>query len=346
VVLGGHMDSIVGRGGETALAPGADDNASGIAALTEVVRAALALNYRPARTVHFYGYAAEEVGLVGSAEIAVRARADNLNVVGVLQLDMTNFNSAPMPYIGLLTDYVDPTLSDFSVELIEQYVKIPYKRFECGYACSDHASWTENGFPATMPHEANMDESNKDIHTADDTLEVSDGSAAHSMHFVRFGLAFMAELAKGELMSMTDPLACDSAKPCAAGQSCVAGMCVAAAAPAAPAGPAGPAADADAGTANVPATTAVAAPLDAGVRSLPSAGEAANVSTGSVTNAVSMPVAGSSVPASVDSVVPASGCGVVGVGHTRGSSWLLGLVVLIALGRRRSTNVVSGRSVS
>ncbi|HEX6242956.1 MAG TPA: M20/M25/M40 family metallo-hydrolase, partial [Polyangiales bacterium] len=226
VVLGGHMDSISGRGSNTALAPGADDNASGIAVLTEVMRVAVALNYRPARTVVVYGYAAEEIGLVGSAEIAAKAKADKLNVAGVLQLDMTNFTSAQMPYIGLLTDFVDPVLNEFSIKLIEQYVKIPYKQFKCGYGCSDHASWTKNGFPATSPHEADMNQANQQIHTTNDTLTLSKDSAGHSMHFVRFGLAFMAELAKGKLEAPANPLACDATKACAAGLRCDNGMCV------------------------------------------------------------------------------------------------------------------------
>jgi len=226
VVLGGHMDSISGRGSASAVAPGADDNASGIATLTEIARAAVALDYRPARTVVFYGYAAEEVGLVGSAEIAARAKTEGLNVIGVMQLDMTNFTSAPTPFIGLLTDFVDKTLTEFSAKLIDRYVHVPYKYFECGYGCSDHASWTKSGFPATSPHEADMEQSNQRIHTTSDTLALSKDSAAHSMHFARFGVAFMAELAKGKLgVDRVEP-ACDANKACPTGQRCDSGMCV------------------------------------------------------------------------------------------------------------------------
>lgn len=374
VVLGGHMDSLAGRGGE-AIAPGADDNASGIASLTEVVRAALTLNYHPARTVHVYGYAAEEVGLVGSAEIAAQAKADDLNVVGVLQLDMTNYTGASMPYIGLLTDYVDPMLSDFSVKLIEQYVKIPYKRFECGYACSDHASWTEQGFPAAMPHESNMDDSNQDIHTAEDTLARSDDSVAHSMHFVRFGLAFMAEVAKGGLESAANPLACDATKPCAAGQRCDAGTCV----PELDAGMAGaPSCTSDsecatgqscqsgvcaaakpptstcsamapcpiglvctAGACTAPAAAGAAATTspDAGMLMPPSAAAAPVVTAG----AAALPPTGSAVnavsmPVAAQSESPApqaSGCSAAGGERTRRSMWPLLAAALGLFARRR-----------
>lgn len=224
VVLGGHMDSISGRGNNTALAPGADDNASGIAALTEIARVAIELDYRPARTVVFYGYAAEEIGLVGSAEIAARAKADKLDVYGVMQLDMTNYTTAKTPYIGVVTDFTDATLNTFSTKLIDQYLHIPYKKFECGYGCSDHASWTKNGYPATAPHEADMEEANDSIHTTNDTLALSKNSVAHTMHFVRFGLSFMGELAKGELKA-PEPV-CSASKPCPSGERCENDACV------------------------------------------------------------------------------------------------------------------------
>jgi len=65
VVIGGHLDSISLRGSDS-VAPGADDDASGIATLTEVARVLLASDFRPARTEKLMAYAAEEVGLRGS----------------------------------------------------------------------------------------------------------------------------------------------------------------------------------------------------------------------------------------------------------------------------------------
>jgi leucyl aminopeptidase len=220
VILGGHMDSINRSGGA---APGADDNASGIAVLDEVARAALELDYVPDRTVIFYAYAAEEVGLVGSAEIAERALDQELNVVGVLQLDMTNFNPSSNPYLAIVTDYTDATLNQFARQLIDTYVGLPWKDTECGYACSDHGSWQRRGFPVHYVHEATTDESNEDIHTSRDTLALSDGTAEHSLHFARYSAAFMAETAKGALTPVPE---CDASKPCPAGSVCEAGVCV------------------------------------------------------------------------------------------------------------------------
>ena len=223
VVLGGHLDSINGDGpGE--LAPGADDNASGIAVLSEALRAALELGYRPDRTVIFYGYAAEEIGLVGSEEIAQAAEDSGLDVVGVLQLDMTNYSVASQPYLALITDYTTPSLNELGKQLIDEYLQMPWEETECGYGCSDHASWYEHGFPVHYVHESNTDESNPYIHTTQDTLALSEGMADHSLHFARYSVAFMAEVAKGTIPPEPE---CDATRPCPAGETCQAGTCVA-----------------------------------------------------------------------------------------------------------------------
>ena len=59
--------------------------------MTEALRVAMATGYRPDRTVKLIAYAAEEVGLRGSNEIAAQHLSSAIDVVGVLQLDMTLF---------------------------------------------------------------------------------------------------------------------------------------------------------------------------------------------------------------------------------------------------------------
>ncbi|HET9986911.1 MAG TPA: M20/M25/M40 family metallo-hydrolase, partial [Kofleriaceae bacterium] len=83
IVLGGHLDSIA-MGGISSNAPGADDDASGIATLTEIARALLAADYRPERTIKIIAYEAEEVGLLGSQAIVRDFKRANTNVVGAL----------------------------------------------------------------------------------------------------------------------------------------------------------------------------------------------------------------------------------------------------------------------
>jgi hypothetical protein len=80
VVLGAHYDHL-GFGGETSLAPdrhevhpGADDNASGVAALLAVARE-LAAGPPPRRTVAFAAFSGEELGLLGSSAFVKRPPA-------------------------------------------------------------------------------------------------------------------------------------------------------------------------------------------------------------------------------------------------------------------------------
>lgn len=202
VVLGGHLDSINAnnRNDLNQLAPGADDDASGIATLTETLRIALSEGWRPRRTVKFMGYAAEEVGLRGSNAIAQSFRSSGVNVVGVLQLDMTNYKSGAGPDMKLITDYSNADLKNFSVTLFDTYLApmgLTRGSVACGYACSDHASWTNAGYPAAMMFEAGgPNGSFPYIHTTSDTLATMGESAQNSVKFAQFALAYLAETAK------------------------------------------------------------------------------------------------------------------------------------------------------
>jgi leucyl aminopeptidase len=195
VVLGAHQDSI--NGGASGRSPGADDDASGVASLSEVIRVALANGYRPQRTVKFMAYAAEEVGLRGSADIAAQHRNQNANVVGVLQLDMTNYKGSPTIDFALVTDRTNAEQNAFLGQLIDTYLALPRTNTQCGYACSDHASWNTQGYVASFPHEAPLANSNPFIHTANDTLAQSGNNATHALKYSKLAAAYMAELAKG-----------------------------------------------------------------------------------------------------------------------------------------------------
>jgi len=197
VVIGGHLDSISLLGAASA-APGADDDASGIATVTEVARVLLAHDYRPARTIQFMAYAAEEVGLRGSQLIARDYQRRGVRVVGALQLDMTNYRGSDKD-IWLINDHTSAAQNAFLGRLIDTYVGATWGTDVCGYACSDHASWNRIGVPASMPFEARFRDHNRAIHTRRDTLEVSDANAQHAATFARLAAAYAIELGKGEL---------------------------------------------------------------------------------------------------------------------------------------------------
>lgn len=85
VELGAHFDTV-------AFAPGADDNASGVAALLEVAR--LVANVPTEKTIRFVFFAMEEQGLAGSREHVERMLREGRLPEGILSLDMVGYASS------------------------------------------------------------------------------------------------------------------------------------------------------------------------------------------------------------------------------------------------------------
>lgn len=100
VLLTAHLDSTAANSPdydeERDPAPGADDDASGIAAVLAAAEciAQLAKTTRPQRTIRFLLFNAEEEGLVGSRAYARLQRAGGAAIAGVFQMDMIGFNQA------------------------------------------------------------------------------------------------------------------------------------------------------------------------------------------------------------------------------------------------------------
>ncbi len=191
IVIGAHMDTIVM--GKTRQ-PGADDDGSGTATSLETLRVLLNNGMHFKKPLYFIWYAAEEEGLVGSQDVVSDFIDKKIPVDAVLQFDMTGFTYHNDPTLWLMTDHVNKSLTDFVEKLANTYVQQPVKRTRCGYACSDHASWTDEGFNAAMPFEAKMGSDNPAIHTTRDTMDKI--SLSHMTNFAKLGVAFMVELAE------------------------------------------------------------------------------------------------------------------------------------------------------
>lgn len=133
VVVGGHYDSVPGS-------PGANDNASGTAAVLEAARALAAIP--TPRTVQFVLFAAEELGLYGSAAFVAEHRQ---GVVAMVNLDMVGWGERLMVGNGGRDDAI--------VELALQAAQeagIQVRRFRA--SASDHTSFERAGIPALFLH--------------------------------------------------------------------------------------------------------------------------------------------------------------------------------------------------
>jgi len=189
VVLGAHQDS-TSSGMPSGRAPGADDDGSGSTTILETFRVLLASGFIPKTTIEFQWYAAEEVGLRGSQDIANAHKANGVDVVAMTQFDMTGYLSANRR-IGFVTDFTDATLTAFLRKVVDGYLTYTWMNKTCGYACSDHASYYRAGYKAAFPFE---DSSNPNIHTIRDTLAYV--NFAHVHEFTKLAVGFAIEVAE------------------------------------------------------------------------------------------------------------------------------------------------------
>jgi leucyl aminopeptidase len=191
VVIGAHMDTVKSSFENR---PGADDDGSGSATTMEVARNIISSGMHFKKPIYFVWYSAEELGLVGSQYVVKDFVAKNIPVTGVMHFDMTGFAHQNEPTMWVMDDFVNKDLTTFVESLIKTYVKQPVKHSRCGYACSDHASWTKAGFAATIPAEAAYEDTNPAMHSAQDTMDKL--SLNHMTDYAKLGTAFAVELAE------------------------------------------------------------------------------------------------------------------------------------------------------
>ena len=90
VVIGAHLDHLGVRGNE--YFPGADDNGSGSTALLGIARAIASNPIKPKRSILFMWFAAEEMGLIGSAHYVNNPLLPLEKMVCMLNVDMVGRN--------------------------------------------------------------------------------------------------------------------------------------------------------------------------------------------------------------------------------------------------------------
>lgn len=196
VILGAHLDST--NLWPFSPAPGADDDGSGTVTILESYRALLSADFKPLRPVEFHWYSAEEGGLLGSQGVATSYAARGVEVYAMSQFDMTAWvREGVQEEIGVITDYVNPMLTEVNKKLIDAYLDVPYVETKCGYACSDHASWAKVGYPSIFTIESSFEHANlANIHTSKDRIDISEEfSFDHMLEFSKLAVAFAIELA-------------------------------------------------------------------------------------------------------------------------------------------------------
>jgi hypothetical protein len=181
IIIGGHYDAAAYDVDATQLAPGADDNGTGIAAMLEIARIMAQTPHRA--TIIFIAFSAEEVGRVGSIRfIDEYLKQYNIDVRAVLTLDtIGNVNgpggSVNDSQIRLFSDDDNNSISRQLSRVIQlvastyvpelQIVVQPAGDREGRWG--DHMSFTSQGYAAVRFIEAVQDPSRQN--NSLDTIE-------------------------------------------------------------------------------------------------------------------------------------------------------------------------------
>ena len=173
VIIGAHYDHL-GVDARGRIGFGADDNASGTAAVIETAQAmALA---KPRRSVLFCLFAAEEDGLVGSRRLCQDLPVDESKIVAMLNMDMIGRGDAKE--VVLLGIKQNPKLEKV-VERAKRMSKTGVRKLKiCPdpglFERSDHFAFHELGIPTVFFFENYPLGKNKDYHTWRDTVDLVD----------------------------------------------------------------------------------------------------------------------------------------------------------------------------
>jgi hypothetical protein len=181
LLLTAHFDAIATRSKEEEWrkhwdvlpAPGADDNASGVAAVLEAAR--ILPGYSLPFDVMFVLFSGEELGLLGSEDFV--GRYDVLygeEILGVYNIDMIGLLVDGTPSGSVMTDLSSGWLADLlldSMEFIDP--AFPLKICKAGFANYDHASFWLRRIPAVSLTEPLTEDGfvqNPYYHTLMDTI--------------------------------------------------------------------------------------------------------------------------------------------------------------------------------
>ncbi len=189
LVIGAHYDSISldRRPDEQDFAPGADDNASGVASLLEIARVLEGVDLET--TVEFVLFGAEELGLIGSTHYASAAQANGDEILLMIQLDVIGHQSAQFPntfsidtihFNRLQGELLAQAASDYTI-LQAFHSGVPGVQLtNLGCGCSDHQPFIDRGYPALGVFQYFQNPS-EHINMSTDTLDKVDFALAHEI---------------------------------------------------------------------------------------------------------------------------------------------------------------------
>jgi Zn-dependent M28 family amino/carboxypeptidase len=191
VIVGAHYDSVSG-------CPGADDNATGVAALIELARSLLPTH--PNRTVRFVGFVNEEppffqTAAMGSLRYAATSRERGERIVAMISVESVGYYADaprsqryPFPFnlfypstgdfIAFVANVRSRDLLHQAMRSFRDHARLPSEGAAApawieGVGWSDHWAFWQHGYPAIMVTDTALFR-NPHYHTTHDTPDTID----------------------------------------------------------------------------------------------------------------------------------------------------------------------------
>ncbi len=189
-MLGAHYDNLP----LAIVAPGADDNASGCAAVLEAGR--LFASHDFPYTVVFALWDEEEVGLLGSAAHANKVGSKNETLVGYINLDMIGWDGNNDSIVDIHTKAVkhSEVLSNKAIYCNDTYaIEVNLNVVNPGVYNSDQQSFWNKGHSAIAINEHNIYDLNPHWHKVSDVI--GHFNMSYFLRVSKLAIATTAELA-------------------------------------------------------------------------------------------------------------------------------------------------------
>ena len=194
VVCGSHFDSFsyeAMMGGGTA--PGADDNATGVASVLESAR--IMTQYEFEYSIIYCAYGCEEMGLYGSEAYASRCQQQGMDIIGYFNNDMNGYLYGDQIHIDCIYPNSVEPIGTYYMNVGEVYYpELPIRHVNFNQGDSDHTSFNNHGYMGIYPFEDYQNYSPY-IHTPNDVIGTSVTSFEMSQQYCQMNIACLAEIA-------------------------------------------------------------------------------------------------------------------------------------------------------
>jgi hypothetical protein len=194
VVCGSHFDSFSWSAYYGGMAPGADDNATGVASVLESAR--IMTQYEFEYSIIYCAYGCEEMGLYGSEAYASRCQEEGMDIIGYFNNDMNGYLNPgdPIHIDCIYPNSVEPIGTYYMNVGGVYYPELPIRHVNFNEGDSDHTSFNNHGYMGIYPFEDYQNYSPY-IHTENDLIGNSVNSFAMGQQYCQMNIACLAEIA-------------------------------------------------------------------------------------------------------------------------------------------------------